>query len=233
MRKWFRRALAVVAAPAVIVGGLALSAGSASASTPTCNDCTHVQNVYAFRGNLDALGQSSKANTPVVLWYGTGSTNDPAQDFRVVPQGTVSHSGRYAAFNQDYHGMAVVRFEYTPDGNDAAHVYLGLTPGTSKASVRPDNTADPDYQSYIEVPVDNTHNAVVLVNVGESSNPSDPMVLTDPGYAFTGSKTQIALAPASVNQNGDVDTSQLWRAGDYEAPAAQVTPAPAAVNPGS
>lgn len=33
-----------------------------------------MQNVYAFRGNLDSIGQRTTANNPVILWPGPSTT---------------------------------------------------------------------------------------------------------------------------------------------------------------
>lgn len=216
----FKAKIAAGAATFALVGGgvgLAgtMSASAAPAKTPTCNDCTHVQNVYAFRGNLDSLGQHTTYNNPVVLWPGTATTGDPGQDFRWVIQGEVGATGRYAAFDSLYGNDAVVRFQYTPYGNNSANVYLGLN--GSLAAIRPDNQTNPDYQSWIVVPEYGAqHGEVYLINVGATGNPSDPVVLTDPGYAVTGSKTQIDIETLNINQDRQVDTSQLWRNGDYE-----------------
>jgi hypothetical protein len=220
----FKAKIAAGAATFALVGGgvglagTTVASASKSPKTPTCSDCTHVQNVYAFRGNLDSLGQGTSYNNPVVLWYGTGTTSDPGQDFRWRLQGIVSRRGPYKAFHDLYGGDAVIRLQYTPYGNNSANVYLGLD--GLKAAIRPDNMVDPEYQSWVvDLKHNRGHKEAVLINVGETTNPADPYVLTDPGYAAVGSKTQLDLEILNVNQYRHVDTSQLWRDGDvYEHP---------------
>lgn len=50
----------------------------------------------------------------------------------------------------------------------------------------------------------------VLVNVGQTQNVDDPMVVTDPGDADTGSGVQQDVEFASINQNGEYATNQVW-----------------------
>jgi hypothetical protein len=50
----------------------------------------------------------------------------------------------------------------------------------------------------------------VLVDVGQTADPADPDVFTDPGNADTGSLVPQVVAFANVNQNGDYTTSQVW-----------------------
>ena len=50
----------------------------------------------------------------------------------------------------------------------------------------------------------------VLVDVGQTQNVDDPMVVTDPSDADTGSGVQQDVEFASVNQNGEYATNQVW-----------------------
>ena len=213
----FKAKIAAGAATFALAGGGVGLAGTtvASASTPTCDMCTHVQNVYVG-GNLDAIGQGANANSPVILWHGTRTTSDPAQDFRWFREGTVSPKGRYAACDHRYDGDRVIRLQYTPRSNNSANVCLGLN--GLKAAIRPYNQVDPAYQSWIVVdlkgPTVMGHPEAVLINVGETTNPADPYVLTDPHHAAVRSKVQLDLEVLHSTQDHHADTAQLWRIGD-------------------
>lgn len=151
-------------AAALIAGGGAL-AGPASAAplvTATCNACIHVQNVYAFRGALDAVHQATAVNSPVSLWYETPTATDAGADLLGLSVGTVVASATNVNFGQvnqsalnwvDYIGDSVVRFKYDPFGNGGANTYIGLN-GT-KIALRHDNP-DSVWQEFIEVPTDGT-----------------------------------------------------------------------------
>lgn len=223
------RLAASAAALALASGGLALAAASsASASTVTCTSCTHVQNEYAFRGALDAVHQGTALNTPIVLWYEKASTTDPGADLLVVPGGTVAAavtSADFGVVNQSnlnwvsYIGDSVVRFKYDPYGNGGANTYVGLN-GTNVA-LRADNP-NSKWQEFIEAPVTSSGaplspsaNACssghcVLIDVGQTANPNDPIVVTDPNNANTGSLVQQDVTFGNVNQAGDYATNQVW-----------------------
>ena len=224
-----RARIASVAIGMLAAGGLAVTALPASASTVTCTDCTHVQSVYAFRGALDAESAGTAVNTPIVLWYEKSTTTDSGADLLVTSAGSVTDSPTIANFglvNQshlnwvNYEGDSVVRFKYDPFGNGGANTYMGLN-GT-KLALRNDNP-DSVWQEFIEVPVSSTGvpaltNAAnactsycVLVDVGQTQNPDDPIVVTDPGDAFTGSLVQQTVAFGNVNQAGDYPTNQVWK----------------------
>lgn len=138
----------------------------------------------------------------------------------------------------DYIGDSVVRFKYSPFGNGGANTFIGLNgqlgDGT-KVALRHDNP-NSVWQEWIEVPVDADGNPTgtgpaalggvanacgnlgaptgirhcVLINVGQTQNPEDPFVLTDPGDAFTGSLTQQDVEQSNINQNAAVATNQVW-----------------------
>jgi hypothetical protein len=253
--------LAVAAAAAVALsGGLAAAASSAADAAPaltvTCVSCIHVQNVYAFRGALDAAHAATAVNTPIVLWYEQATTTDSGADLLVVPAGTVTQSLTTADFgvvNQSnlnwisYLGDTVVRFKYDPFGDGGANTYVGLNRLT--VSLRHDNP-DSIWQEFIEVPVSaagspdgqtvtetggtvsftgstgpaNVKNACgapttvnpaatghcVLIDVGQTANPGDPMVVTDPNDAFTGSLVPQVVGFENPNQFGAVPTNEVW-----------------------
>ncbi len=51
----------------------------------------------------------------------------------------------------------------------------------------------------------------VLIDVGQTQNPNDPFILTDPDNAFTGSLVQQTVQQASINQFDAVTTAQVWQ----------------------
>lgn len=260
------------AAGLTLLGGIA-AAGTAHASTQTCNSCVHVQNVYAFRGALDAEHAGTAVNTPLVLWYETPSTTDSGADLLGVSAGTVIPSTTITNFGQvnqsnvnwdAYLGDSVVRFQYDPFGDNGANTYMGLN-GT-RVALRNDNP-DSVWQEFIEVPVTRSGAAdgctaaslslqlapgsikcsggtagpngtaqglagvpnacgtlnptggrstadCVLIDVGQTANPQNPEVVTDPSDSDTGSLVQQVVSLANVNQNGDYPTNEVW---DFQA----------------
>jgi hypothetical protein len=246
---------AAASAAALALAGGAATALPASAAparpdiTATCLSCIHVQNVYAFRGALDAVHQATAINSPISLWYETPTTTDAGADLQARSVGLVVPAITNADFgvvNQsklnwvDYLGDTVVRFKYDPFGNGGANTYIGLNgqlgDGT-KVALRKDNP-NSIWQEFIEVPVNaaglatgttTSHlggvpnacgdlvnptaagHTCVLVDVGQTQNPEDPFILSDPDDAFTGSLTQVDVEPATVNQFDAVATSQVWR----------------------
>jgi hypothetical protein len=233
----FRKRIAVAAASAALIAGGATAALAPAASastakpafTPTCVACIHVQNVYAFRGALDALHQATAVNSPIGLWYETPTTTDAGADMLqvTVTGATGIHGGSVNQSNLDwskYNGDSVVRFKYDPFGNGGANTYIGLqgpNPATAtKLALRNDNP-NSIWQEFIRVPVskeglgyalskDTTPDHYVLIDVGQTVNPDDPMVVTDPGDAFTGSLVQQDVEPLSIGQFSNVATNQIW-----------------------
>jgi hypothetical protein len=51
----------------------------------------------------------------------------------------------------------------------------------------------------------------VLIDVGQTQNPNDPFVLTDPDNAITGSLVQQRVEQADINQFDAVNTDQVWQ----------------------
>lgn len=225
---------AAAGSAALLAGGMGIAgAGAASAapvSTQTCNACYHIQNDYAFRGALDALHQATAVNSPIGLWYEKSSTTDPGADLLIVPAGTVSSHGKVnqSGLNWSaYKGDNVVRFKYDPFGNGGANTYVGLDgPAAStatKMALRADNP-NSVWQEWIVLPVSSsntpelgTHSSVifgggkyVLINVGQTVNTNDPLVATDPGDALTGSLVQQDVEHATITQNYQVPTNQIW-----------------------
>ena len=229
------RLTAAATVVAVGVGGFGVMNASAATTAParpgftvTCVACTHVQNEYAFRGALDAIHQGTAVNTPIVLWYETPTATDPGADLFVstvttaITGGHVNQSGLHWT---QYNGDSVVRFKYDPYGNGGANTYVGLDgPGNpTLLALRADNP-NSVWQEFIEVPVTaagvfgaNAANACsaglkhcALIDVGQSVNTNDPVVVTDPGNAFTGSLAQQDVEAENINQFGAIATSQVW-----------------------
>lgn len=235
-----RAKLAAIAAPALMVGGLAFAAASpASASTVTCSACVHIENGYFF-GAIDATHQGTAVNTPIIMWGETPATDDPGADFLLnTTAGTVTHSGKV---NQSplnwsaYRGDTVARFEYAPFGNTDANTYIGLN-GT-KLALRNDNP-DSKWQEFIEVPLSSTgvpltgssgfknacgttstadgfYSSVessdfcMLIDVGQSVNADDPTVVTNPFNSGIYSLVQQQVSPENPAGNGTIPNDEQW-----------------------
>lgn len=258
MNRRIAHLVAAAAAAVTLAGGLAAAASSTAVAAPaltvTCVSCIHVQNVYAFRGALDAVHQATAVNSPVSLWYETATTTDAGADLLAVGAGSVTQSLTTADFgvvNQSnlnwisYLGDTVIRFKYDPFGNGGANTYIGLN--GLKIALRNDNP-DSIWQEFIEVPVTvagspdgctvtgspvtctgttgpagvknacglpTTVNPLatshcVLIDVGQTANPTDPMVVTDPNDAVTGSLVQQDVEFANPNQFGAFPTNEVW-----------------------
>ena len=50
----------------------------------------------------------------------------------------------------------------------------------------------------------------MLVDVGQSVNPDDPMVVTNPGNSGIYSAVQQVVTPENPNQNNEIPSNQLW-----------------------
>jgi hypothetical protein len=230
--KAVRRTFLAAGIGAVAIGGTVAGMSAAGASTQTCNACVHIQNDYAFRGALDALHQATAINSPIGLWYEKPSTTDAGADLLTVSAGTVSSHGKVNQSGLDwsaFKGDAVVRFQYDPFGNHGADTYVGLegpAPATAtKLALRADNP-NSIWQEWIAVPLDSSghattpnanvifnttgHDHYALINVGQTVNPTDPYVATDPGDSITGSLVQQDVEHANFNQNAAVPTNQIW-----------------------
>jgi hypothetical protein len=60
-------------------------------------------------------------------------------------------------------------------------------------------------------PTPSTVRHCVLIDVGQTTNPNDPFILSDPNDAFTGSLVQQDVEQATINQFDAVATSQVWQ----------------------
>ena len=156
----------------------------------------------------------------------------------VIPSTVITNDGvvNQSGLNwYDYEGDSYVRFKYDPYGNGGADTYLGLN-GT-KIALRANNP-DSIWQEVIEAPVTaagtpdgsgpldlggvpnacgspTTTSALatrhcVLIDVGQTANTVNPLVITDPDDAFTGSLVQQDLELPIINQNTEFATNQVW-----------------------
>jgi hypothetical protein len=156
----------------------------------------------------------------------------------VIPSTIINLDGVVNQSNKNwypYEGDSYVRFLYDPFGDGGADTFIGLN-GASVA-LRHDNP-NSIWQEWIEVPVTaagapngtgplslgGVPNACgsptttvsfatghcVLIDVGQTQNPTDPDVLTDPNDADTGSLVQQTVQFANPNQNGEFATDAVW-----------------------
>ena len=189
------------AATLTMVGGVgmagALSAGTASAATPSCgSSCI---NVFAKQFGthrspnftVDVLRQGERAGQPIILFR--TANYDPALDWTVAFQGTVADF--YAAklvsseLNLHYSALPAFENEYAPYGVDS-----GLCLGVATTAVQGEGvTLQPcgvsantvwvlDYRDSWSI--FNQNGYIPLIN-GSNTNFSHPFVLT---YPATGSR---------------------------------------------
>ena len=86
-----RKRVFAAAAALTLAGSLAAVAGTAGAATPSCGTkCLNIYNKQFPRKQFitDVFRQSSRTGTPIILF--SRSNSDPAEDFTVSFQGTVS-----------------------------------------------------------------------------------------------------------------------------------------------
>jgi hypothetical protein len=242
----FKSKAAAAAATLTLVGGLgmagALTAGTASAATPSCGpSCidvfskqfgTHKAPNYV----VDVLKQGEKAGQPIILFR--TANYDPAEDFTVAYQGTVAdfyaadlvtsavalhYGGLAAGFPND----PAFENEYAPFGVDS-----GLCLGVATTAIQGEGvTLQPcgvssktvwilDYLDSWSTFIKGGY--VPLIN-GSDTNFSHPYVLTYPttGYPTDTPRPQLTVTELTGFSNGfggpelgTVDANQLWGA-DY------------------
>ena len=230
------------AATLTLVGGVgaagALTAGSASAATPSCgNSCinvfshqfgTHKSPNYV----VDVLRQGEKVGQPIILFR--TANFDPAEDFTVAFQGTVADffaAGLVsAAVNLHYGGGAkgfpndfAFENEYAPFGVDS-----GLCLGVAATAFNDEGvTLQPCGVSSKTVWIVDTFDSpttlfngyVPLIN-GSDTNFSHPFVLTYPNNSFPTDKPRPQLVVTNITGSsngpgpvlGTVNVNQLWGA---------------------
>jgi hypothetical protein len=227
------------AATLTLVGGVAvtgaLTAGTASAATPSCGSaCVNIFSkdfgtVRSPNFTVDVWRQAAKVGQPIILFK--TSNSDPALDFTVSFQGTVSDfcaAGIVTNFTcYRWADLPAFEIEYAPFG-----VQSGLCMGVpttafqgEKVSLAPCGVSSKTV--WIVDALDsilgaNSGRFAPLIN-GSNSNFSHPYVLTYPknGYPtdiprpqltvtnLTGFSQTVAPFLAIV---GTVDSNQLWSA---------------------
>jgi hypothetical protein len=223
------------AATLTLVGGVgaagALTAGTASAATPSCgNSCinvfshqfgTHKSPNYV----VDVLRQGEKVGQPVILFR--TANFDPAEDWTVAFQGTVADffaAGLVsAAVNLHYSTDFAYENEYAPFGVDS-----GLCMGVAATATQDEGvTLQPCGVSAKTVWIVDTFDSpatlfngyVPLIN-GSDTNFSHPFVLTYPNNSVPTDMPRPQLVVTNITgfSNGPgpvlgtVDVNQLWGA---------------------
>ena len=230
------------AATLTLVGGIgtagALTAGTASAATPSCgHSCIDVFS-HQFGTHkspnfvVDVLRQGEKVGQPIILFR--TANFDPAEDFTVAFQGTVSDffaAGLVsAAVNLHYGGGAkgfpddfAFENEYAPFGVDS-----GLCLGVAATAFQGEGvTLQPCGVSAKTVWIVDTFDSpttlfngyVPLIN-GSDTNFSHPFVLTYPNNSFPTDMPRPQLTVTNITGSshgpgpvlGTVNVNQLWGA---------------------
>jgi len=230
------------AATLTLVGGIgtagALTAGTASAATPSCgNSCIDVFS-HQFGTHkspnfvVDVLRQGEKVGQPIILFR--TANFDPAEDFTVAFQGTVSDffaAGLVSAAVDLHYGGGAKGFpndfafenEYAPFGVDS-----GLCLGVAATAFNDEGvTLQPCGVSSKTVWIVDTFDSPVtlfkgyvpLIN-GSDTNFSHPFVLTYPNNSFPTDKPRPQLVVTNITGSsngpgpvlGTVNVNQLWGA---------------------
>jgi hypothetical protein len=230
------------AATLTMVGGVgaagALTAGTASAATPSCGwSCLDLfSHQFGNHGSpnfvVDVLRQGEKVGQPIILFR--TANFDPAEDFTFAFQGTVAdffaaqmvspavwlhYGGGAAGFPNDF----AFENEYAPFGVDS-----GLCVGVASTAVQGEGvTLQPCGVSSKTVwivdtfdsPATLNHDYVPLIN-GSDNNFSHPFVLTYPNNSFPTDmpRPQLTVTNITGESNGPgpvlgtVNVNQLWGA---------------------
>jgi hypothetical protein len=230
------------AATLTLVSGVgvagALTAGSASAATPSCgNACINVFS-HQFGTHrspnfvVDVLKQGERVGQPIILFR--TANFDPAEDFTVAFQGTVHDffvAGLVSAAVNLHYGGGAVGFpndfafenEYAPFGVDS-----GLCLGVAATAFQGEGvTLQPCGVSAKTVWIVDTFDSpttlfngyVPLIN-GSDTNFSHPFVLTYPNNSFPtdNPRPQLTVTNITGSSNGPgpvlgtVNVNQLWGA---------------------
>jgi hypothetical protein len=240
----FKSKVAAAAATLTMVGGVgmagALTAGTASAATPSCGySCidvfskqfgTHKSPNYV----VDVLRQGEKVGQPIILFR--TANYDPAEDFTVAYQGTVAdfYAAKLvsAAVALHYGGLAAgfpndpaFENEYAPFGVDS-----GLCVGVATTAFNDEGvTLQPcgvsantvwilDFQDSWSTFI---HGGYVPLINGSDTNFSHPEVLTYPNirYPTDMPRPQLTITPLTGfaqgpngPELGTVNDDQLWGA---------------------
>jgi hypothetical protein len=230
------------AATMTLVGGLgaagALTAGTASAATPSCgHSCIDVFS-HQFGTHrspnfvVDVLRQGERVGQPIILFR--TANFDPAEDFTVSNQGTVADffkAGLVSAAVDLHYGGGAAGFpndfafenEYAPFGVDS-----GLCLGVAATAFNGEGvTLQPCGVSAKTVWIVDTFDSpttlfngyVPLIN-GSDTNFSHPFVLTYPNNSFPTDRPRPQLVVTNITGSsngpgpvlGTVNVNQLWGA---------------------
>jgi hypothetical protein len=223
------------AATLTLAGGVAsagvMTAGPASAATPSCGDqCVNlfVQTFGTHRHpafTLDSYKQRQAVGNPVILFR--TSNNDPALDWTVSAQGTVAdfHAAGLvsSAVALHYGGGAVINgkktpndqafeWEYAPYGaNTGLCMGVASTPtNNTKVSLQPCGVSAKTVWIVDSADAINGH-FVPLIN-GADTNFSHPYVLTYPqdSYPTDNPRPQLITYTLLSFSNGTIYDRQEW-----------------------
>ena len=201
------------AATLTLVGGVgtagALTAGSASAATPSCGpSCINLFNkdFAGFNGGaaspVDVFRQSEKVGNPIILFR--SSNSDPALDWNSSFQGTVNQLvalGLLSPLTGLHYGtLPAFENEYAPFGVDS-----GLCSGVAATAFQGEGvTLQPCGVSgktiwIVDFHANNFNNfpGVPLIN-GSNTNFSHPFVLTYPANANPTDKPRVQLTVTNL-----------------------------------
>jgi hypothetical protein len=216
-----------------LVGGVAtagaMTAGTASAATPSCGQtCVNlfVQTFSTHRNPnfvLDSFKQRQSVGNPVILFR--SSNSDPAEDFTVSEQGTVNDFFKAglvsSALNLHYGGGAAgfpndeaYEIEYSPYGADTG---LCMGTGSTAANYTTVSLQPCGVSAKTVWVVDSAKsirgNYVPLIN-GSDTNFSTPYVLTYPQdkYPTDTPRAQLITLAIQGYSTGTVFDRQMWSA---------------------
>jgi hypothetical protein len=229
----FKSKILAAAATLTLVGGVGatgmLTAGAASAATPSCGkNCidlfsqkfgTHKHPNFV----LDVYQTTAKVGQPVILFQ--ASNYDKGQDFTIAFQGTVNDFYKAglatASLNLHYSKLWAYEIEYSPNGVDS-----GLCVGvpTTAANGTPVSLQPCGVSAktvWVKDTIDSikTH-TVPLIN-GSDTNFSHPYVLTYPTNAHPTDMPRPQLTVTNLTgfsngfggpELGTVNGNQLWGA---------------------
>jgi hypothetical protein len=228
----FKSKVLAGAATLALVGGSAavLTSGPANAATPSCGH--RCINLFSKKFSdflttkpgfvVDVWRQGARVGQPIIMFQ--SSNSDPAEDFTVSLQGTVSDfvSAQLAspALALHYGDDAALEIEYSPNGVDSGLCVgiAALTPGNNtKVSLEPCGVSArtvwvTDVQNIQRGGVF-TFPFVPLIN-GADTNFSHPYVLTYPQNGNPNDKPRPQLVTQNLHQfsRGQVYDNQQWSA---------------------
>jgi len=226
----FVKKIAAAGAAVAITGGVALAALPASAATPSCGkDCLNIYNKQFGKQFIsDVFQRGAKVGKPVILF--TRSNSDPAEDFTVSFQGTVSDfyaAGLVSPQVELHYGGAKFlnitsntpvgadelagEIEYAPYGVDSGlciGVPAGALPavGSASVSLQPCGASAGTVWILDGVDICNSFQfgEAPLIN-GADTNFSHPSVLTYPASGYPTDKPRPQLLVKNLtgfSQNG-------------------------------